>query len=94
MGDLLPIMQEVEVHHLQEDLQASDRGRMREQELSRFNFFMIDHIFAKTIFQSYLTLLQASSKTEKKSGKAAGGDGYQPVMMTFKVGILMVLGKG
>ena len=39
-------------------------------------------------------LLQASSKTEKKSGKAAGGDGYQPVMMTFKVGILMVLRKG
>jgi len=35
VGDLLPIMEEVEVHHLQEDLQASDQGRMRELELSR-----------------------------------------------------------
>ena len=43
----MPIMQEVEAHHLQEDLQASDLGRMRGLELSRFNFLMTDHIFAK-----------------------------------------------
>ena len=42
VGNLLPIMEEVEVHHLQEDLQASDRGRRRELELSRFNFLMTD----------------------------------------------------
>ena len=28
---------------------------------------------------------QVAGKSERKSGKAAGGDGYQPVMMTFKV---------
>ena len=47
VGELLPITEEVEVHHLQEDLQASDLGRMRELELSRFNFQMTDHSFTK-----------------------------------------------
>ena len=56
MGDLLSIMQEVEAHHLQEDLKASDRGRMRGQELSRFNFLMTNHIFAKKMinFMSFV----------------------------------------
>ena len=64
MGDLLPIMEEVGVHHLQEDLQASDRGRMRELELSRFNFLMTDHIFAKkmTHFISFCCRLVAKQK--------------------------------
>ena len=64
MGELLPITEEVEAHHLQEDLQASDLGRMRGLELSRFNFQMTDHSFAKklTHFISFCCRLAAKQK--------------------------------
>ena len=69
MGDLLPIMEEVEVHHLQEDLQASDQGRMRELELSRFNFFMIDHIFAKQFFKVISLCCRLAAKQKRSLEK-------------------------
>ena len=37
---------------------------------------------------------QVAGKSERKSGKAAGGDGYQPVMMTFKVKTKRTKDKG
>ena len=71
---------------LEVPLQAREQGLKREPEASR----SVSH--RSISFKSIS--FEVVNKSERKSGKGAGGDGYQPVMMTFKVKMMGIEGKG